>query len=287
MDKRMLLIPLLLVLPVSVYAAQQSRIKTVVELSEVSPISGYDIKVASLVTPAQRLFLQGIAAQNKQNSCLALAFMEEAADLGFAPAICWLGTYYYWHVDDKIRDVKKGFSYWEFATEQGDVDAPYYIGCLYQKGKPPIDKQDAKRALAYFTLASDRGRLDAVGKIIMMANDGDNEAFEYLKRYAKGDSPATKALCYLGNHYFQRAKVPTDCNAKQAFMYFSLAADLYCPDAEYCQALCYLQGFGVEQDIEKGRSVLTQLRGAGYNGRVSLWSFGGEEKQSNAADKKQ
>jgi TPR repeat protein len=287
MDKRILLIPLTLVLHVSLYAAQKSQVKTIAfELPEVSPIGG-DIKVASALTPAQFSFQQGIAAQNKRKSRLALACMEEAAALGLASATCWLGTYYYWHVDDEIRDVKKGLYYWKRATEQGDVDAPYYIGCLYQKGNPPIGKQDAKCALAYFMLASDRGRLDAVGKIMMMANNGDAGAFEYLEKYAKGEPVSTKVLCYLGDHYFQRAKSPMDLDAEQAFMYFNLAADLYCPDAEYYRALCYLQGVGVKQDVAKGRTLLAQLRDVGYNGRVELWCFGSEVKQSNAADKKQ
>ena len=61
---------------------------------------------------------------------------------------------------NKSSDIEKRFkNYYEKAADKGNVNAQYYIGKLYYKGKG-IEK-DYKKAFEYLKKAAEQGHVDA------------------------------------------------------------------------------------------------------------------------------
>lgn len=61
---------------------------------------------------------------------------------------------------NKSSDIEKRFkNYYEKAADKGNVNAQYYIGKLYYKGKG-IEKDD-KKAFEYLKKAAEQGHVDA------------------------------------------------------------------------------------------------------------------------------
>ena len=61
---------------------------------------------------------------------------------------------------NKSSDIEKRFkNYYEKAADKGNVNAQYYIGKLYYKGKG-IEK-DYKKAFEYLKKAAEKGHVDA------------------------------------------------------------------------------------------------------------------------------
>ena len=112
---------------------------------------------------------------------------------------------------NKSSDIEKRFkNYYEKAADKGNVNAQYYIGKLYYKGKG-IEK-DYKKAFEYLKKAAEQGHVDA----------------QY----------------YLGKCYYDGKGVEKDY--EKAFEYLKKAADKGHIDAQYNLGFCYAEGKGIE-----------------------------------------
>ena len=106
---------------------------------------------------------------------------------------------------NKSSDIEKRFkNYYEKAADKGNVNAQYYIGKLYYKGKG-IEK-DYKKAFEYLKKAAEQGHVDAQYCVGVCYAGGVgvekdlNKAIEYLKKAAdQGSDAAKETLKKLGN----------------------------------------------------------------------------------------
>ena len=117
---------------------------------------------------------------------------------------------------NKSSDIEKRFkNYYKKAADDGNVNAQYYIGTLYYKGKG-IEK-DYEKAFEYLKKAADKGHIDA--------------------QYNLG-------FCYAEGKGIEE-------DFKKAFEYWKKAADSGNADAQYNIGCCYIGGLGVEKADQK------------------------------------
>ena len=107
---------------------------------------------------------------------------------------------------NKSSDIEKRFkNYYEKAADKGNVNAQYYIGKLYYKGKG-IEK-DYKKAFEYLKKAAEQGHVDAQYNLGVCYIEGfgvekadQRKAIEYWEKAAnQGLDAAKEALKKLGN----------------------------------------------------------------------------------------
>ena len=101
---------------------------------------------------------------------------------------------------------------WKPLAEEGDVDAQYYLGVLYDNGDGV--PQDYKEAVRWYKLAAEQG--------------------------------VAEAQFNLGNMYYDGQGVSVDY--KEAVRWFTLAAEQGDVDAQYNLDLIHRKGLGVPQD---------------------------------------
>ena len=104
---------------------------------------------------------------------------------------------------------------WKPLAEEGDVDAQYYLGVLYDNGDGV--PQDYKEAVRWYKLAAEQG--------------------------------VAEAQFNLGNMYYDGQGVSVDY--KEAVRWFTLAAEQGDVDAQYNLDLIHRKGLGVPQDDEE------------------------------------
>ena len=104
---------------------------------------------------------------------------------------------------------------WKPLAEEGDVDAQYNLGVLYDKGDGV--PQDYKEAVRWYKLAAEQG--------------------------------VAEAQFNLGNMYYDGQGVSVDY--KEAVRWFTLAAEQGDVDAQYNLDLIHRKGLGVPQDDEE------------------------------------
>jgi TPR repeat protein len=126
------------------------------------------------------------------------------------------------------KDVKRAFVLYTLAAEQGDANAQYELGIMYDKGEGT--KPDVKRALELITLAAEKG--------------------------------LAKAQQSLGNRYLHGTDgVKKD--VKRAFVLYTLAAEQGLAHAQYNLGLMYATGDGIEQSDKKARELWTKAAAQG------------------------
>jgi TPR repeat protein len=148
---------------------------------------------------ALKLYDDGLAFFARANDIEAVALMEKAAGLNYAPANYWLGDYFYNHSDYRSRDVAKGFGYWLTAAEQGDRDACCCVGTAAYRGQYPYAAKDEALALAYLEKAADKGSGDAINCIFEMAWHLYRPAYACLEKLA---CHSEQIQHRLGLHYY-------------------------------------------------------------------------------------
>ena len=86
---------------------------------------------------------------------------------------------------NKSSDIEKRFkNYYEKAADKGNVNAQYYIGKLYYKGKG-IEK-DYKKAFEYLKKAAEQGHVDAQYYLGKCYYDGKGVEKDYEKAFELG-----------------------------------------------------------------------------------------------------
>lgn len=159
---------------------------------------------------AQRLFASANTAQSDEERIRAL---EQSALLGYAPAQCALGKYYFSLGNGFEKDAAKAVEWFWKAADQDNADAKYWLGLCYFGG--------------IGVLQSD---IDAVRWFLLAAKQEHPEAQYHLaKCYASGRGvlPSKETAVY----WYRRAAARGNVNA------------------QICMGDCCLTEFGIEQDI--------------------------------------
>lgn len=121
---------------------------------------------------------------------------------------------------------------WEPLAEQGDVDAQYNLGYLYDRA--PDTYQDYEAALKWYTLAAEQGDANAQNNLGVMYEAGKGLAQDYktaVKWYTRaaeqGDATAQNNLAFM---YANGRGISSDYI--RGFMWWYIAASLGQKDAE-------------------------------------------------------
>ena len=189
-----------------------------------------------------------------------LKWYKKAAEQGSAEALNALGNYYLEDEEEAVKWFRKSaelenaeglkelglcyesgsgvpIDYIKAATllkksaELGNVDAKYHLGHCYEFGNGV--EQNIQKAMQCYQEAAKQGHFQAK-KVL--------EHKEVLGNANAGDSDAQNRL---GCHYFYEGKY------NDAIMWFKKSEEQGCAESQYYLGLCYQEGKGVEQNIQK------------------------------------
>ena len=140
---------------------------------------------------------------------------------------------------------------YKLSAEQGNSEGQYALGRCYENGIGFV--KDLKKAFKFFKLAAEQGHVEARRALIEFYDNGVGTKKDYKlsfklqkELYDTGDDIDTDTLCYIAHSYLDGDGVDKDL--KEAFKYFSLAAEQGDDDAQHQVGLCYANGNGVEQN---------------------------------------
>jgi TPR repeat protein len=155
---------------------------------------------------------------------------DATASIGFAGSQFQVGKKH-----DKNKDYDLALKWYQLAANQGDSDAQYNLGVLYDEGNGTA--QDYKTALKWYQLAADQGHSYAQYNLGVLYDEGNVTAQDYrtaLEWYQlsanQGDSDA---------QYY-----------KTALKWYQLAADQGDSVAQYNMGVMYNNGNGTAQNYE-------------------------------------
>lgn len=159
---------------------------------------------------AHQLFISAKAAYSEEERVQKL---EQSALLGYAPAQCALGKYYFSSGNGLEKDAAKAVEWFWKAANQDDADAKYWLGLCYHEGIGVLQND-----------------VDAVRWFLLAAKQEHPEAQYQL------------AKCYASGRGVQLSK-------KAAVLWYRRSAARGNANAQICMGDCCLTGSGVEQDI--------------------------------------
>ena len=133
-------------------------------------------------------FQKGVAAYKSGDYATALREWTPLAKQGDADAQFNLGQMY-----DKgqgvPQDYKTAVKWWKLSAEQGDASAQHSLGVMYDKGKGV--PKDYKTAVKWYKLAAEQGFASAQGNLGVMYAFGDGVLKDYVYAHMWGNIAAT------------------------------------------------------------------------------------------------
>lgn len=192
----------------------------------------------------------------------ALQLLREAAQAGYLPAMLdYAGIFLEGSKDGSVtKNRVEAMQWYRRAAAAGSMEAEYYIGfILYGDRK-------VEAAMPYFQRAADAGIPEAqflYGRILLQKNDA--RGVDYVRRAAESDRAATVAqAAYTMGVVCQEGRGGQKVDLPQAVEWFKRSADAGDPRALHLVGLMYLNGKGVEQDEQKGATMLRLAAGQDY-----------------------
>ena len=208
-------------------------------------------------------FSRGIGVNRDINK--ALMWLHTAAYAGDAYAQRRLGIIY-WDADAGVQNLSAS-DYWiREAARSGDDRAQMFVGVNafigdVGKGAPILSSAEKMLTMKYTLINDLRMRADKL-KESGARNDKEKEGWDYLKSLAESGNVIAQLLLCI-----------SDCargDGVASARWASKAANSGSIEGKYLLALCYEDGFGVEQDMSMAVSLLKQVSDAGYPpGQVS------------------
>lgn len=174
----------------------------------------------------------------------------EAALQGEPEAQCTLGARYA-SGEGGEQDFAKSLEWYTKAAEQGNAKAQWNVAILYARGPGGI-AQDMQQAVQWCQQAADQGFAAAQATLGLMYANGQGvekdmgQAVALLQQAAdQGDAEAEYNLAIM-----HEQGLPTGtADPKQAFDWFSKAAEQGLPAAQERLGLMYAMGQAMEQDL--------------------------------------
>ncbi len=167
-----------------------------------------------------------------KDEAMALELLEKAANLGDAEAQCGLG-YEYEHALTSIgfESLKMKVAFLRNLLQEEIASSANQImeSQDFEKGLLKQSENEYLLAIKWLTLSAEQGNVFAQYKLGYMYSNMVKKGFEDINR------------------------------AKDAFYWFEKAASQGYDLAQLSVGECYLDGFGVEQDAEKGLTLMEQI----------------------------
>ncbi|EFA85736.1 hypothetical protein PPL_00966 [Heterostelium album PN500] len=162
------------------------------------------------------------------------------------------GFRYLYGYDGTTKDIAKSLEY--FQSSPNNAEALLYSGILLQQGKTV--RRNLKDAFDCFVRSKDLGGLESYYQIAKCYRHGLGVDIDVSKAQATLEERIKKSdrlvkmdqdLTELGELYLQNQDPEVYVKAAQ---YFQMAASSGYPDAMFYLGYVYLNGFGVEKDLE-------------------------------------
>ncbi len=210
------------------------------------------------IQDSQILYNLGNKYIEKKNYNEAKRYYELAAKQNNTDALMKLGILYRDGLGVK-KDPNKTFKYFELAAKLGNDNALFYLSIFYQNGFGT--KKNINRARRYYKLAVRYGVSEAMTNLgLYYANENNIE----LAKYYWGISSNSKAQYNLGIIY-QNEK-----NYNEAKKCYELAANQGHSDAILAIGKLYLNGLGVEENIDIALDYIINSARLGNNNALQI-----------------
>ncbi len=145
-------------------------------------------------------------------------------------------------------DFRNAFTWWLLASQQGSVEADYWLGRMYARGEGV--KQDYAEAAVWYGQAADKGYAEAQTALAVLYENGqgvrkdyDMAALLYRKAAEQGQAAAQNGL---GAMYAKGRGVPRDY--VMAVSWYRKAAEQGNNRGQYNLGDAYHAGRGVDKD---------------------------------------
>jgi TPR repeat protein len=162
---------------------------------------------------------------------------------------------------NRVREIER-------RAVQGDVEAQFQLGKMYQAGKE-IGK-DLEKAVYWFEKAVQNGKVEAINTLALIYQNGKGVPQNYLRAkelfemgVAKGDLAAINNLGILYRH---GRGVPPDIS--KAVALYSEAANKGFAAAQFNLGVCYANGVGVEKNLQEAVKWYLSSADKGYAGAI-------------------
>lgn len=211
-----------------------------------------------VLSAVAQMYLEGKGVE--PDPLLGVAFLEQAAQAGHAPALLGLGVAYLRGVGVE-QDMKTAREWLQRAAEAGLDTAMLYLGQSY---RPPFaEPGDPEAARRWFDEAREAGAADALAHLGFLAAEGAEPDPDAARRYFEQGAEAGSALAQakLGHMYLTGDGVPQDGNRALALLH--QAAEQRHPSAYMGLAYAYENGTGVSADAEQARNWYERAARAG------------------------
>jgi TPR repeat protein len=198
-----------------------------------------------VLSAVAHLYLEGLGVE--QNSELAVAFFEQAAEADHPSASLRLGTAYLRGIGVE-QDLEAARRWLGQAADAGLAQAMIYLAQSYRA--PFADPPDPPQARSWYRKAQEAGAPDAMAFLGFMAEAGEgiepdpDVARGLFQQAAEAGSPV--ALAKMGHLYLTGDGVAED--AGRARDYFRQAAEQGHPTGFMGLAYLYETGIGVDRD---------------------------------------
>lgn len=217
------------------------------------------------------IYLEG-SNNVRKNPSKIIYWAKKAAKNGNSSACMALGTFYEGGVNVQ-QDYKEAMNWYKRSQESGDkINAVLGIGLLYYKGNGV--KRDCMVALEYFKTIVDKKKNGLVhylmGDIYQYGKDrvpqDYKKAFEhYTEAVAVGHYTAATKLGML-----YRLGLGVGVNEERAYHWFTKAASLGCPEAQFALGLIHYSGSSGKKDLNKALGFFKKSYAGGYEASKNM-----------------
>ena len=214
---------------------------------------GRSISWGSCITTAWASFM---------TSKKAVGYIGEAAEQGYAQALCRLGLMYE-RGDGVPQDFTQAVEFYGRAADDAFAEGWYRLALMYQEGKGV--QQDYEKA-ARLLLEAARSHLPAMHEIGRCYFKGEGvpqdyeEAIQWFSYAADRDFPISQFSLGL-----VRQRLGSGTGWRQSLGWFQKAADQDYPDASHRLGCLYRDALGVPRDYARAREL---FRNAAHQGHT-------------------
>jgi hypothetical protein len=181
---------------------------------------------------------------------------------------------------DAAKDEKKALALYQECANQGSGKAMNALGIMYKEGLGVLASK--KQAIEWFTKSGEMGYASGWYNLGMLYKDGKttserdfDKAFVYFSKAAKLND---KQSIYAKGYFYYKG-FGTDQDYRAASHLFKIGAYAGMPNSMYFLALCFRNGYGVNQNKDSARCWLTRAYHKGY--KMAGDELGSAEPENN------
>lgn len=209
------------------------------------------------------MYISGTGVE--QNYKSSFKWFRKGAECGHPMCLYKFGICYKYGLgvekdeDEAMKWQNKAVDKWREMAKNGNTDAMVQIAKLYEEGD--VVELDKEEAVNWYRKGADNGNEIAQFKLASCYHRGEGieEDQEESAKWMKKVAEKTKNGEYqwvMGRYYQEGWGVQKD--SVEAVKWFARAAKKGYAEAKYFLAMCYLNGDGVEKDLEKGEDILEE-----------------------------